>query len=283
MIFWCNFEQDFLVMEEKKISVLGCGWLGFSLAKQLINNGFIVKGSTTTKEKLDKLKAVGITPFLVDLDRFNEELIGDFLHDSNFVIINVPPRRKIKEVVSYSRVLANLLPFIKADQKVIFVSSTSVYQNTNDWVGENLELFPETESGKAVLEAEKCLRANLGSQLTIVRFAGLIGENRHPGKFLAGKTNLPNAKAPVNIIHQEDCIGLILGIIENDFFGEVVNGVAMKHPSRKDFYTQAAQSLDLIAPSFAEESVSSYKLISNAKSIKELGYCYLYDNPMSMI
>ena len=34
-------------MKENKIGVLGCGWLGFPLAKDLIKQGFKVKGSTT--------------------------------------------------------------------------------------------------------------------------------------------------------------------------------------------------------------------------------------------
>lgn len=270
-------------MSIKQISILGCGWLGFPLGKKLVNNGVEVKGSTTTKEKLKALEVERIKSFLIDLDEFNEAVAHDFLRNSEVIIINIPPRRKIKDVKSYSRVLTNLLPFIKTNQKVIFVSSTSVYQNTNNWVYESLELQPETESGKVVLEAEKCLQDNLGNRLTIVRFAGLMGENRHPGKFLAGRKELPNATAPINMIHQEDCIGLILKIIKNDFWGEVVNGVATEHPTRKDFYTQAAHALHLIAPSFTEKDDVAYKFISNSKSVNELGYCYLYDNPMNMI
>lgn len=46
-----------------KISILGCGWLGLPLAKALIENGFSVKGSTTSTDKLTALENDGITPF----------------------------------------------------------------------------------------------------------------------------------------------------------------------------------------------------------------------------
>lgn len=50
-----------------KISILGCGWLGLPLAKQLIKKGFSVKGSTTSEEKISILKTEGIISFLISL------------------------------------------------------------------------------------------------------------------------------------------------------------------------------------------------------------------------
>ena len=39
-------------MSQNKIGIIGCGWLGLPLAKELISNNHKVKGSTTTEEKL---------------------------------------------------------------------------------------------------------------------------------------------------------------------------------------------------------------------------------------
>ena len=58
-----------------KISILGCGWLGFPLAKALLSKGFSVKGSTTSIEKLAVLENVGIVPFLIALSE--NEITGD--------------------------------------------------------------------------------------------------------------------------------------------------------------------------------------------------------------
>jgi 3-hydroxyisobutyrate dehydrogenase-like beta-hydroxyacid dehydrogenase len=57
-----------------KISILGCGWLGFPLAKKLIEIGFEVKGSTTSENKLALLKSNNIEPFLL---RLSESKISD--------------------------------------------------------------------------------------------------------------------------------------------------------------------------------------------------------------
>ena len=52
---------------------------------------------------------------------------------------------------------------------------------------EDLELYPEKTSGKAILALEDLLQKELKQRLTIIRFSGLVGPERLPGKFLAGK------------------------------------------------------------------------------------------------
>ena len=54
-------------MSQNKIGIIGCGWLGLPLAKELISNNHKVKGSTTTKEKLKILKNEGIDAYLIDV------------------------------------------------------------------------------------------------------------------------------------------------------------------------------------------------------------------------
>ena len=51
---------------------------------------------------------------------------------------------------------------------------------------------------------------------TVIRFGGLIGYDRMPGKFLTGKKDLPNGDAPVNLIHRDDCVQIIYQIIKNE-------------------------------------------------------------------
>jgi NAD dependent epimerase/dehydratase family enzyme len=72
----------------------------------------------------------------------------------------------------------------------------------------------------------------------VVRFGGLIGEDRHPVKFLSGRKNVEQPDSPVNLIHQNDCIGILLTLIEKEIYGEVFNAVAPSHPTRKTYYTK---------------------------------------------
>ena len=85
-----------------KVSILGCGWLGFTLAKKLIEIGFEVKGSTTSEKKLDLLKSYKIEPFLLELSETKiSDSVTEFLYNSEILIINIPPGlRKIKETTA---------------------------------------------------------------------------------------------------------------------------------------------------------------------------------------
>ena len=51
----------------QKVSILGCGWLGIPLAKALLKKGLLVKGSTTTVEKISLLKSFGVEPHLISI------------------------------------------------------------------------------------------------------------------------------------------------------------------------------------------------------------------------
>jgi nucleoside-diphosphate-sugar epimerase len=155
---------------------------------------------------------------------------------------------------------------------VLFISSTSVYADDNTVVTENTIPNPETESGLQLLASEKLLQNITFFRTTILRFGGLIGEDRHPIRFLAGRTNLENPEAPINLIHQEDCIAIIERIMEQDCWGEVFNAVAPFHPTRKRYYTEKAIEYNLAFPQFNESLTSIGKTISSDKLIRILGY-----------
>ncbi|MBW1295391.1 NAD(P)-binding domain-containing protein [Aquimarina litoralis] len=270
-------------MNFNKISILGCGWLGYPLALYLLSRGVTVKGSTTTESKIETFREQGIIPFLFTLGEGDSVIYKDFLRDSEVVIINFPPRRIPNIVEIYQKQMESILPYISEKQKVIFVSSTSVYQNTNNEVYETLKIEPEKESGKAIAAVEQQLQNQLGNRLTILRFSGLVGEDRFPGRFLANKKEVSNGDAPVNIIHRDDCIGLIHAILEKEVWGEIINGCSDQHPLRKDFYTKAALKIGLVPPTFKQKDITAYKIIDNTKSKKILGYSYIHPDPLELI
>ena len=180
--------------------------------------------------------------------------------------------------------IENLIPFIEKStvENVLFISSTAVYGNTSTVlsVTEETKPNPETESGKQMLEVEQLLQDNSNFKTTILRFGGLIGDDRQPVRFLAGKTNLENPNAPINLIHQEDCIGIMLEILrqaQNDKLerNETFNAVTPFHPSRKEYYTQKAIDLNLDLPEFNTEHQGFGKIISSSKIETILGYTFV--------
>jgi nucleoside-diphosphate-sugar epimerase len=261
------------------ISILGCGWLGLPLAKKLVEVGFDVKGSTTSKGKLKILELEKIQPFLIDLsERKIEGDIASFLSNSEILIITIPPKLRGEHKENFVQKIQNLISFIEEEKvkKVLFVSSTSVYGEQNELVTEETIPNPDAESGKQLLEVEKILQANTNFKTTILRFGGLIGKDRHPITFLAGNDN---PYAPINLIHQDNCITIIEKIIDTNCFSEIFNAVAPFHPSRKEYYTQKAIELNLVIPKFNTENRNDdKKIISSEKIQKHLNYKFLENN-----
>ena len=268
--------------KNKQISILGCGWLGLPLAKKLIQKGYVIKGSSTSIEKLSQLENEKIIPFLIELKENNiTSNVIDFLSNSEILIINIPPKLRGENKENFVKKIENLIPFIERAKirKVVFVSSTSVFGDVSDptlqIVTEETIPNPETESGKQLLETERILQSNSNFKTTILRFGGLLGYDRHPVKSLAGRENLENPDAPINLIHQDDCIGIIESIIENNCFGEVFNAVSPYHPTRKVYYTQKAKEYNLTIPQFALSSNAKHKIISPNKLVDKLGYDFI--------
>ncbi len=258
-----------------KISVLGCGWLGLPLAENLIKNGFTIKGSTTSIEKMPVLESIGVQPFLIALSE--KEILGamaTFLENSKILIIAIPPQLRGLATENFVAKISNLIAYLEQSSvsQVLFVSSTSVYKDDNMVVTEDTLAKPATESGKQLLACEQLLLNNKNFETTIIRFGGLIGPNRNPARFLAGRKNIENPNAPINLIHQEDCIGMIMKIITNNVWNEIFNGVAPFHPTRVLYYTKKAAELHLESPHFNSDVVSNGKTISSEKAMRILEY-----------
>lgn len=266
-----------------QISILGCGWLGLPLAKALLENGFSVKGSTTSVEKLFVLENSGIQPYLIALseDKTSGNLDG-FLENSKILIIDVPPKLRAFSSENFVSKIRNIIPLIEKStiENVLFISSTSVYGDSSPalLVTEETKLNPDTESGKQLVQTEQLLQSNPNFKTTILRFGGLIGEDRHPIKFLAGRKNIENPNASINLIHQEDCIGIIFKIMERNSWNQTFNAVAPLHPSRKEYYTQKALEFNLALPEFNLESPTFGKTISSDKVETVLGYTFKKPN-----
>ena len=264
-----------------KISILGCGWLGFPLAKALLENGFSVNGSTTSTEKISKLKNAGISPFLIELGEVAiKGNVSEFLEGSQILIIDIPPKIRGISTENFVAKINYIIPFIEKAgiKKVVFVSSTSVYSDENKLVTEETIANPDTESGKQLVASEQFLQNNSNFETTVVRFGGLIGEDRNPILFLAGRTNIESPNAPINLICQEDCIGIILKIIESNCWGETFNAVAPFHPSREAYYTQKAKEFHLELPIFVASKPSIGKTILSDKLKKVLNYQFIKDS-----
>jgi nucleoside-diphosphate-sugar epimerase len=248
----------------KRVSVLGCGWLGKSLSISLLDEGYSVKGSTTTEEKLELLEMNNITPYIVNISEFEE--FDSFLNSDILIILITS-----KDVGGFQ----NLISQIESSdvQKVIFISSTSVYGRLNKVMTEE-DVVLKTP----LTEIEDLFRQNNFFETTIIRFAGLFGDERHPSNWFKNGRKIPQPKGFVNMIHKEDCIEIIHTIIDQNCWGQTFNACSNHHPTRREFYTLAKLSHDFEVPEFEDNEVYEWKIISSKKLQDVLDYTFIHDD-----
>jgi len=264
--------------DKKTISILGCGWYGLSLATALVDSGLTVKGSTTSADKLQILAAADIEPYLVNVSTGKETYNPSFFR-CDILWICIPPKIRDGNGEDYLDKIRCIINTVKTHQikQVIFISSTGIYGDVNAAVNELTPPNSDTVSGKALLQAEKLLKEQTAFQTTIIRFAGLIGPGREPGRFLARRKAVPNGNAPVNLIHLTDCIGISSAILDKEAFGYTYNACSPSHPARAEFYTKAAICSGLEAPEFIMEK-ENWKIVESIYADTVLGYKYVVND-----
>ena len=270
-------------MTKRTVSILGCGWLGVPLGRFLADRGFMVKGSVTNTDKFDSLKTAGILPFRVMIDESGIETDNTSFFETDVLIISIPPRRIEGIERIFPAQIAQLIPVILKYEirKVIFISSTSVYPENRQKAKETDVLSPDKASGKALVVAENLLRNLIDFETTIIRFGGLIGADRNPARFLL-KSGVPVANVPVNLIHQDDCIGIIAAIINQELWGETLNACCPEHPMKRDFYGRAAEISGLPVPDISDVD-EDYKIVDSSKLKRLLKYKFKYKSPLNYL
>jgi nucleoside-diphosphate-sugar epimerase len=268
------------------VAVLGCGWLGLPLAQALHTQGYRVLGTTTTPSQLPVLQAAGIEPHLLqlgaDFNNADEARLTSILHSVDILVLNVPPRSAVAG--GYPQLLRPVHRAVAAARlkAVLFVSTSGVYLDEPRIMREQ-DAISTRDAASDVLRTEGHFVPRYGQwKSTVVRLGGLIGPDRAPGRFLAGRQNLAQGDAPVNLLHLTDAIGVLQTIIEQNIWGHTLNVCASSHPSRREFYPAAAEYLGLQPPTFKPE-YSSGKLIDNSLMRSLVPYEFKHDDVLAAI
>lgn len=265
---------------------MGCGWLGLPLARALVAAGHAVRGTTTTPEQVPLLAAAGIEPHVLrlgaDFGPAEEAVLHQVLGGTHTLILNVPPRAAAAG--TYPTLLRPVHRAVAAAgvQQVLFVSSTSVYPDAPRLMHE-ADALSTRDAASDVLRAEGHFVPRYGQWLsTVVRLGGLIGPGRAPGRFLAGRRDLPQGDAPVNLLHLTDAVGVLECILESQAWGYTFNVCAADHPRRRDFYPTAARVLGLEPPTFVENGGAG-KTIDSSLLRQKVPYPFKHDNLLAAL
>jgi nucleoside-diphosphate-sugar epimerase len=253
------------------ISILGSGWLGLPLASRFVAQGYQLKISTRSSGRLSTLVALPAEASIIDISKPLDDI--DAFLQSDTLVVNITS----KDIDGFERLVRKIEA--STIQSVLFVSSTSVYPVDCKVVS---EAVGEESPDHPLVIIENLFRQSGQFQTTIVRFAGLIGGSRHPGRFFRGGKLVKHPDANVNLIHRDDCINILDKIVANDLWGETFNACADTHPSKREFYTQAAKMAGAPLPEFEDSDDRSFKIIDNRKLKRVLGYEFLYPDLMAI-
>jgi nucleoside-diphosphate-sugar epimerase len=279
------------------VSIIGCGWLGQALAQRLLASHTKLIASYQSAQSHDKLKALNIPatqlilPLVDDVMSFkqlnNIAGVDPRLFQQDVLVIAIPPQLK-KGRVDYPLKIQQLVHLAELGntQHIILLNSTAIYNGLVGKVDEASQLNMNAEKVASLLAAEQAVKS-FSKRVHILRLAGLVGPDRHPGKFLQAKRVFENASATVNLVHQTDVVNILDSLIHldsTDSKQSIYNVVSNTDSNRQGYYQLAAQALNLSIPQFAiEQEQSPGKKIIGVALRDELAYHYQHDDLLSWL
>ena len=247
------------------------------LARTLRQEGYAVRGSYRRETSRAQLLDIGADPYALDLPEVSGSL-GPFLQNSDALVITLPPGGRRLGAETTTTYLAALVPLADVPLgglHVVYTSSTGVYgRNAQGRVTEASPYAPDTHSARAVVAAERWLAMH-ASRLTVLRLAGLFGPGRDPATFFAGGRTVPQADAPVNMVHRADTISAITHVIATEATG-TFNVCAATHPTKHTFYSTLAQRVGRDIPIFTPGGAAGK--IVDSTALRTLGWVPRYDD-----
>lgn len=253
------------------ISIIGLGWLGLPLAQHLKTLGWNIRGTKQTSEGVQQMHHLGLDCSLFDLSSCH---IPAEISTSAKLIINIPPSTSADHYVNGIKRLVSL-GILQNLEHVIFVSSTSVFPNTQGIFDEESPTEITSPTTQKLIEVEQWL-LTLDIHCDILRLGGLIGKNRHPIHYLAGKSNLSGANQPVNLVHLNDCIRAIQLLLETPQKQRIYHLCSPLHPTRAEYYGEIAKQFQLTPPHFLPDNQPMKRIIAANKICQQLGFDYQY-------
>ena len=275
-----------------RVLIVGCGYVGLPLGKELVRQGREVFGLRRGVLAEKELKAAGIQPLRADITKLDEleKLPCDFDWVVNCAASGGGGAEDYRKI--YLEGNRNLVAWLANSplKKFIYTSSTSVYgQNDGSLVTENSPAEPDADTAKVLVETEKLLLAAAAERqfpAVVLRVAGIYGPARgHWFKqFLRGEARIEGEGARwLNTIHRDDLIGVIIAALRNAKPGEIFNAVDNEPVSQLKFFEWLAAELKRPLPPKVAADAEAWrrrgvtnKRVSNAKLRAELKHQFQF-------
>ena len=275
------------------VGIIGCGWLGKALAISLLDKNISVLATSGKLENVDKLNQQSIMAQQLTLPAAAAQLAQHNVFTTHSLVIAITPQFR-QGRIDYADKIRQLVKAAQQRglvQRIILLSSTAIYNGLEGKVDEDSSPKMATEKvqilnagEQAVLNFSTQASKTGAKQGSVIRLAGLVGPERHPGKFILANKTLSNSTAPVNLIHQQDAVGLIESLLQADYAQGIFNGVSDTHVSKQTYYQGAAKALMLEPPIFAQQNINdTSRVVSGEKAKKALHYRFIYPDLLAWL
>lgn len=274
-----------------RVLIVGCGYVGLPLGKELVRLGHEVYGIRRSAEGAEEMQVAGVKPLVADVTKPAElaQLPGPFDWVVNCVSSSKGGMEEYREV--YLKGTRNLMEWLAKSppKKFVYTSSTSVYGQTDgSAVKESSPTEPASETGQVLVETEKALLEAKNIPGVVLRVAGIYGPSRGHLflQYLKNEARIAGqGERIINMIHRDDLTGIIIAALKNGRSGEIYNAVDDEPVAQIHFFRWLSETLGKWMPPFAtaEENAGrkrglTNKKIQNRKVKMELGYQFKYPN-----
>jgi nucleoside-diphosphate-sugar epimerase len=203
------------------VAIIGCGYVGTAIARQLSDLSYVVTATTTTLERVTQLQAVAQRVLVATGD--NQSSLLAALENQDAVILTIAPtgNKQVNEdgykatYLHTAKNLVDILQQVPTVKHLIYTSSCGVYGDRNgEWVNEESPVVLNNEHGEILHDTEKILLAasNPNRKVCILRLGAIYGSGREIGKRfskLAGTTRPGKGENFINWIHLDDIVSAV--------------------------------------------------------------------------
>lgn len=230
--------------------IIGCGYVGKTLAKQLMDKQLRPSCIVTSESSLVQLHKLQLEASIYNLDQANnEQSLPDC--SKREVYYFAPPStvdeqdHRIKKFLSVCK--------HQPPRRIVYISTSGVYGDCGgQWVNENQPTCPITPRAKRRLDAEQSLLAfcrETECEYIILRVGGIYGKERLPIHRLKDIKVINEDEAPYsNRIHVEDLARVCLAAMQTEVSNEIFNTADGNPTSMSDYYNSIADHAGLPRP-----------------------------------
>ena len=194
--------------------ILGCGYVGLELGRQLREGGHDVVGVRRSESGLAAVADAGLDPVRADVT--DSETLSD-VPDAEWLVFAASSGGRGADAAHRVFVdgLGNAIDEFASrespPERLVYTSSTGVYgDHGGDWVDEDTPLDPTTDKTRVLAEAEE-VALSAPFESTVARFAGLYGPERYRlERYLEG----PVTEGYLNMVHRDDAAGAVRFALE---------------------------------------------------------------------